>query len=397
MTTKISASDKIKRASLAIMGHKKFCLYSGVLACGKTTIDDTINPPTACTDGWNVMYHPDFLDSLNDKQVRFLVLHEAVHKAFRHLDTWRAIFEKDAQRANIAADVFVQLVISDTDAGEGFVEIPPVGVPVLPEFRGMSVGQIYDKLPEMKGGGGSGDMQAMDGHILPEDGEGGDGDEAAKARNAMQAQEIDRAIRQGEQMVKARGGGSDTRDGALGELLTPQVDWKRLLREFVQDTCKGSDEATWNRVSRRFVAQDLYMPGTFTEQMGELVIGFDTSGSCFGTDVMTRFGSELASIIKAVAPSRTRVLYWDTNVVHEQVFDEPGRFEIADLKPAGGGGTDGSCLFDYLREKRIKPQAIVQFTDGYVGDWGRTDVPTLWAITEASITAPFGVSVHIKV
>ena len=66
------------------------------------------------------------------------------------------------------------------------------------------------------------------------------------------------------------------------------------------------------------------------------------------------------------------------------------------LKVKGGGGTDGSVLFDYLRDKGIKPDAIVQFTDGYVGEWGHTDVPTLWAIT-TELSAPFGTSIHLNV
>jgi predicted metal-dependent peptidase len=52
-------------------------------------------------------------------------------------------------------------------------------------------------------------------------------------------------------------------------------------------------------------------------------------------------------------------------------------------------------LFDYLREQRINPDAIVQFTDGYVGDWGNTNVPTLWAIT-TDVVAPFGTTVRVE-
>jgi len=69
---------------------------------------------------------------------------------------------------------------------------------------------------------------------------------------------------------------------------------------------------------------------------------------------------------------------------------------VQDLKPKGGGGTDGSVLFDYIKEKRMTPQAIVQFTDGYVGDWGSTTVPTLWAIT-SDMVAPFGTTIHIEI
>ena len=68
---------------------------------------------------------------------------------------------------------------------------------------------------------------------------------------------------------------------------------------------------------------------------------------------------------------------------------------VADLKPKGGGGTDGSVLFKYLKEKNINPQAIVQFTDGYVGDWGKTDVPTLWAVS-SDLVAPFGTTIRVE-
>jgi predicted metal-dependent peptidase len=54
-------------------------------------------------------------------------------------------------------------------------------------------------------------------------------------------------------------------------------------------------------------------------------------------------------------------------------------------------------LFEYLRDKRIEPQAIIQFTDGYVGDFGNSNIPTLWVITDKSIKAPWGQTLHINI
>ena len=138
------------------------------------------------------------------------------------------------------------------------------------------------------------------------------------------------------------------------------------------------------------------MPSMHGVTLRELVIGFDTSGSVFGGDEMTRFVSELKVIIEQVKPAKTHVIYWDTQVAGHQVFED-GQFAVQDLKVKGGGGTDGSVLFEYLREKRMEPQAIVQFTDGYVGDWGHTNIPTLWAITSSGITAPFGTSIDLSI
>lgn len=383
----MSVPDRIKRAHIAIMQHKVFAGYSGVLSCGKVKFDERI--PTACTNGWDVTYNPEFVEEHmpTDPELRFLVLHEATHKAFRHLHVWREIHEENAHLANVAADLFVNLALEDADKGEGFVKMPKVGIPPDPQYRGMSVGQIYQKLKE-EGGGQGGD--GMDEHDW-------DGAEDGNSEETQRrAEEIQRAIRQGEMLRKKLAGkGAGAQDGIFGDILAPKVDWRKALRDFVQETCAGRDEATWRRPNRRFLSDDVYMPSMQGVTLNELVVGFDTSGSVFGGDEMTRFVSELSVIIEQVKPAKCHVIYWDTQVAGHQVF-EHGQFAVADLKVKGGGGTDGSVLFDYLREKHINPQAIVQFTDGYVGEWGNTSVPTLWAITTPGIAAPFGTSIDLS-
>ena len=366
----MSVPDRIKRAHIAIMQHKVFAGYSGVLSCGKVKFDDNI--PSACTNGWDVIYNPQFVEQYmpTDPELRFLVLHEATHKAFRHLHVWREIHEEDAHLANVAADLFVNLALVDADKGEGFVKMPSVGIQPDPQYRGMSVGQIYQKLKEdpPPSGGGNG----MDDHDWEDAQDGASAEEVQK-----RADEIQRALRQGEMLRKKLAGkGAGAEDGIFGDVLAPKVDWKKALRDFIQETCAGRDEATWRKPNRRYLSQDIYMPSMQGVTLNELVIGFDTSGSVFGGDEMTRFVSELKVIIEQVKPAKCHVIYWDTRVAGHQVFED-GQFAVQDLKVKGGGGTDGSVLFDYLREKRMDPQAIVQFTDGYVGDWGHTNTPTL--------------------
>lgn len=386
----MSVPDRIKRAHIAIMQHKVFAGYSGVLACGKVKFDDNI--PTAMTNGWDVTYNPKFVEEHmpTDPELRFLVLHEATHKAFRHLHVWNDIHRENHQLANVAADLFVNLALQDADKGEGFVKMPKVGIPPDPKYRGMSVGQIYQKLKDEGKDGSGGD--GMDEHDWEDAQEGASAEEAQK-----RADEIQRALRQGEMLRKKLAGkGAGAEDGIFGDILAPKVDWKKALRDFIQETCAGRDEATWRRPNRRYLSQDIYMPSMQGVTLNELVIGFDTSGSVFGGDEMTRFVSELKVIIEQVKPAKCHVIYWDTAVAGHQTF-EAGQFAVQDLKVKGGGGTDGSVLFHYLREKNLKPQAIVQFTDGYVGDWGNTDIPTLWAITTSGMVAPFGTSIDLSV
>ena len=399
----MQVADRIKKAHIAVMQHKKFCAFSGVLACGKVIVDDSV--PSAATNGWDVRYNPKFIEDNmpTDPELRFVVLHEAMHKAYRHLTVWRKLHEENAMLADIAADYFVNLALQDTDGGEGFIKMPKLGVQPEPKYRGWSVQMIYEDLkqqcaaePSAGGGGDNPDDPDGGGGFDQHDWEGNDAN-ADPAKAQEQANEIQRAIRQGEILRrKLAGKGAGSADGVFGDLLTPKMDWRKLLREFVTETCAGRDESSWRKPNRRYLGMDIYMPSMVGTTMTELVVGIDTSGSVFGGPEMTRFGSELAAIIGDVKPAKTHVIYWDTEVAGHQVFED-GQFAIQDLKFKGGGGTNGAVLFDYLRGKRISPQAIVQFTDGYVGSWGQTDRPTLWAVTTPSLSAPFGTTIHIEV
>jgi hypothetical protein len=51
---------------------------------GKTMVDD--DTPTACTNGRDTWYGREFADKLSDKERRGVILHENLHKAFRHRD-----------------------------------------------------------------------------------------------------------------------------------------------------------------------------------------------------------------------------------------------------------------------------------------------------------------------
>jgi predicted metal-dependent peptidase len=381
--------ERIRKQHVKIMAHKKWCAYGPLVAAGKTTCDPDI--PTAATNGIDKKYNPNFAASLTDEELRFVILHEATHVAYLHLDVWQDLWQQNPKLTNIAADHFVNLSLVDGDAGEGFIKMPSVGVQPEPEYRGLSVKQIYNRLLEDgedgQGGGGGG---GIDEHEW-EEAQGRDAAEQGKL-----ADEVGRLLRQGEITRRSRSkDGSGNADGVFGDLLNPKVDWRAVLRQFIQDLCAGKDESTWRKPNRRYLANDVYMPSLQGVTMGPLVIGFDTSGSCFGSDYMTRFVSELTTIIEQVQPSKVTVVYWDTQVVGHQDF-ENGQFAVANLKPKGGGGTRGDVLFNWIREHRLKPQAIVQFTDGEVGSWGSSDIPTLWCIA-GTAKAPWGTTINIEV
>jgi len=191
---------------------------------------------------------------------------------------------------------------------------------------------------------------------------------------------IDKALREGGLLAGILGG---NRNRQIEQLLEPKVDWREALRDFVMAQCAGRSDYSWRQFNKRQVANDIYMPTVINETIGEIVVAIDTSGSIGGVQ-LTEFASELASICDSVTPDKVRVLWWDTKVHGEQLFQGNYAGLAHMLKPVGGGGTIVSCVSEYLNKKAIKSECVVVFTDGYLEDkieWNHSD-PVLWMVTQ---------------
>lgn len=389
----LTAEQRLTKAVVDIMGRDRYVALAGVLMIGKREVVD--NVPTACTNGRDELYGRAFVESLNDAELRFLTLHECYHKLYRHLTTWRWMYDEDAQCANAACDYVINLKISD-DNKDGFAVMPSKGL-IDERFRGMDAAQVYHILrQEQEQNGG----EKIDGSGGVPGGTGIDSHdwEGAKAipeeeRKAL-ARDIDEAIRQGALAAGKLGTGGD-RDFA--DLLETKVNWRDALRDFVTTTCVGNDYSTWRRPNRRYVSSGHYMPSGVSEQVDELVIAIDTSGS-IGQRELGQFLGEVKAICETVHPSAVRLLYWDTEVAGDEKYEGDAVAKIVDsTKPAGGGGTLVECVCEYMTEHSIKPQAVIVLTDGYLGgSWGTWSVPVLWCIVNGSKNvAPVGKTIHV--
>jgi predicted metal-dependent peptidase len=382
------------------MQHKVFCSFGSILACGKVSVNSDV--PTAATNGWDVIYNPTFIEEhmKTDPELRFLVLHEAMHKAYRHLQVWTALHDEDAQLANIAADHFVNLSLVDMDADEGFIKMPELGVQPDAKYRGWSVKQIFEDLKQEQeeGGGGGGDDGDEGGNGFDEHDWKGAKELTDKEKSELE-RDVDAGIRQGliaQQKIAGKGAGGMNRE--LGDLLEPQIDWREVMREFVKSICSSKDASSWRRVNRRFLSSGVYMPTLIGESIGSLVIGIDTSGS-IGTKELNTFLSEVQAIAKDVNPQKVDLIYWDSEVASHEEYDTCTLPNIvSSTKPRGGGGTDPTALQDYLIKNNIVPECIVMLTDGCINDWGTEwNAPVLWTICGNSrVYAPVGKTVHVN-
>ena len=102
--SRLSAEQRIERTHVQLMKHPNFCLFSGLFMIGKVEVRDETSSGTAQTNGLDVIYDRDFINRLNDKQLAFLILHENMHKAYRHLIVWRKLYKENAMLANLACD-----------------------------------------------------------------------------------------------------------------------------------------------------------------------------------------------------------------------------------------------------------------------------------------------------
>ena len=372
------------------MRSKEFCLFAGVLSVGAVKFTEDL--PTAATNGRDVMYNPKFIDTLTDKQLTFVVLHEALHKVFQHMSLWRKLWKESPILANMAADYVVNWTIKEADPNGVVSEMPSMCL-FDTKYANMTTKQVYDLLKQDAENGsgvfGKGDGDAGHDH---HDWEGAEELTAEEVKEVEK--QIDQALRQGE-IIRGKMAGNQNR--TIDGLLEPKVDWREQLREFVNATCKNKDKTSWKRPSRRFIGQDIYMPSMIGETVGKLVIGIDTSGS-IGSNELREFLSEVVGICDDVSPESVELIYWDYDVAAHETYNIGDYQGLAETtKPAGGGGTRVGSLNEYLKDKRITPEAIVVLTDGYVeSDWGGNwEAPTLWAITSKGITSPHGKSIYL--
>jgi predicted metal-dependent peptidase len=381
---------KLKKVKIALMRNPLFALYQGVMMVGKTTLRDDI--PTAATNGRDEIYGRQFIKELSEKELAFVVMHECMHKTYRHLTTWTKLHAEHPMLTNAACDYVINLKLRDIDPEGKYISMPmkdgkPFGL-IDEKYRGMNTKQVFDALKQDGGGGEGFDEHDWDG-----------AESLTDQEKEELVKEIDRAIRQGQIAAKKVGKGAGGRDLELEALMEPKVDWREVLREFVKSICNAKDASSWRRVNRRFVGSDIYLPTLIGERVGHIVIGIDTSGSIGGKE-LSDFLSEVKGIADEVRPEKVDLLYWDCEVAAHEEYDE---YSVANIvsstKPRGGGGTSPSCVTAYLKDKGIKPECVIMLTDGYVGnDWGGDwPCPVLWTIVAGNTdVAPVGKTIHIN-
>ena len=390
------AVDKIVREKLitARVGLLLKASFFGNLATRLKLINADEWCPTAATDGRNFYYNSRFIQMLRPKEIEFLFGHEVLHCVYDHFGRRG---ERQPKVWNIANDFCVNADLKKHNVGEFITSVPCLYDEI---YKDMSSEAIYDELMKNAKKINLDDLlsKLLDEHM---DGEGGgDGEEvdgSGKGRPQLSEEEKQQIRDEIKEAVLAA---ASTVDGAgnlpagvkrlIEDLTEPKMNWRELLRMNLESTIKT--DYTWMRTGRKGWHMDAIMPGRKNDEMIDIAIAIDASGSIDET-MLREFLSEIQSIMDSFPSYKIHVVTFDTNCYNPQVYDSENLDSICDYEISGGGGTEFDCVYEYFKQEEIVPRRLIMFTDGYpCGSWGDEEYCDATFILHGttSIKPPFG-------
>jgi predicted metal-dependent peptidase len=354
--------------------------------------------PTAATDGRNFYYNSRFVDMLKPKEVEFLFGHEVLHCVYDHFGRRG---DRDPQLFNIANDYCVNADLKKHRVGEFITSVPCL---YDAKYQDMSSEEIYDILYENAEKIDIGGLidKLLDDHLdgTGQDGSGDEGDDKdgkGKGRPKLSPEERQQIRDEIKEAVLAAAAASDGAGNLpagvkrlIQDMTAPKMNWRELLRMQLESTIKS--DFTWMRASRRGWHMDAVMPGMKNDELIDIAIGIDASGS-MDNQMLRDILSETQGIMEQFGSYRVHLFSFDTKVYNPCQYNSENLDTMLDYEIQGGGGTDFDCIFNYLKEEQIEPKRLIVFTDGYpFGSWGDENYSdTVWIIHgNQTVVPPWG-------
>ena len=421
----------IVQARVSLLFNKAFF---GTLATRLALVECTWCK-TIAVDGRHLFYNREWIKSLTEKELTFVLCHEVLHLVYDHLG------RRDGRNKKVW-DAATDYVINATLIHERVGDMPKGGLYDSRFTYEMSADEVYRMLmddvekgkldPESLstiddhldvGGDSDGKGEGEKGKDGDPRGEGGknpDGDpdpgketgvdystkaptyteeDFARLRNESRAAFIN--------AVQSNQGNAPAHIvRQLNDLVKPTIDWRELLTKSIQASFK--EDYSFNQPSRRSWSINIsnkrsgykvMLPSQKTGQTIDICISLDTSGS-ISDEIFASFLSETVGICEQYEDYRLHVWCIDAAIYNPQVFTPDNISELREYKPAGGGGNDFPLNWKYMRDNDIHPELFVVFSDGYpCGSWGDPDYcDTIFVIRnewDKNIVAPFGITVYM--
>jgi predicted metal-dependent peptidase len=383
---------------IALMFNEPF--YAKVLRGITKTCTKSI--PTAgvlAKDGdLKMWYNPGFLTSLNDKEIRGLLKHEAMHLALMHTTTRRL---EPHNVHNWAADLAINSTIPEDELPEGglipgkaftplteeqvekmsedavarynrmsqFVEDLPKGESTEWYFaRLLEDEQMKEDMEQQEGEGGEGMPGEMDDH--------GGWDELSEEEKELAAAKVKQAVAQAAKECDQKGQWGSVPAATQAEirkLITNEIPWQAVLKKFVGFTKRSVRSTSWNRLNKK---NPMIMPGARKKTTASIAVYIDQSGSVSSGELELLFG-ELQHLAKRV---EFTTFHFDCTVDEDsETVWKKGRYTAPHRTRSGG--TCFKAVQKHVHENKHRFDGYLVLTDGWASDPGPSRLKRGWVIT----------------
>lgn len=356
----------------------------------------TTDIPTAAVaydpeyDDITLYWNPDFLSPMSDAEVRGLLTHEFYHLVFDHLTTRR---KTPPKMWNVATDLAINSLIADHAASGNTIALPQGGLvpgvfpmpasangrqPTEEEKAAAPIALLISQLPKnqasewyfekirqkaeeekSKGNGSTldnlfGDLDSMDDHST--------WDQIPDDLKELVKGKVKAIVERATKAADSQANGWGTIPAELREQIrasvTPTVNWRNVLRQFVGSLARGERSTTVKRINKRF---PYIHPGTKRGYVAKLLVAIDQSGSVDDTQLAIFF-SELAALTKKVSVT---ILPFDCSADLKDSFEWKKGSKV-EPKRVRGGGTDFNAPTRILNDPKNRGRwdGMLILTDG---------------------------------
>lgn len=381
---------------------------------------------TAYTDGVNIRFCSQFLDSLSDNELDFVMLHEIIHVVLQHC--FRGA-NREAERYNIACDIVVNSNIlkeNNMDLKSIMIKNETPSMHLTPDGKEgylYTAEEVYEMLPRMKQDSIPQNMPGDENNSGNERGKGNEKEDNNIKSSGELSQIVDDHTKWSEieddddlkniwtkrlkdvcktigirDAIVGRGTLPRFAERMLKELDKSQIDWRTILNEFVQEEVV---DYSFTPPDRRFEDSPFFLPD-FNEKdirPEKILFMIDTSGSMSDEMVAAAYTEVKGAIEQFDGKLSGWLGFFDAEIIEPQLFSSEEEFKM--IKAAGGGGTDFYIIFEYVYQHMQDdlPVSIIILTDGYAPypqQHITMGIPVLWLLNNEKAAPPWGKIARIK-
>ncbi len=400
---------------------------------------------TACTDGVRITFGIDFLDSLSDSELDFVMMHEILHVVLQHC--FRGDVE-DPEAYNIAADIVVNSnIMLENGMKASSITLSKYGTsmhvaPDGKEGHEYTAEQVYVMLPKNLNKKGNNNLNKKGNNKSPGSAVLGAKKENKKGNNKSPGSAVGRAKKEisKEQHQPVRVWDDHSRWGKyeeddtlrdvwvkrfedaaeaikirdpsnargllpafaeriLKELKKTQTDWRTILNDFIQEEVVDYSFAP---PDRRFDDSPFFLPdfNGKEDRVEDILFMIDTSGSMSDDMIAAAYSEVKGAIDQFNGKLKGWLGFFDAAIIKPQPFSDENEFKT--IKPAGGGGTDFQIIFEYVFHHMSDklPASIIILSDGdapFPLEKLAGGIPVLWLLNNEEVNPPWGKVARITV